>query len=169
MASNLGYALDKYKWFLGQIPPGWNEHVKNAKWSDSHGDRVKVRIPGYHPMSDPSDATVLKDSDLPWAIVARPTTHGNMNNVSTGLWGGEWVIGFFMDENCQLPIITQVLGNNLTQYSINESQNGTTNGKRVNRFNSGLVAGPHHLRGFASAKEKFEETDKSFFDNAKTK
>ena len=34
-----------------------------------------------------------------------------------GIWGGEWVIGFFMDEDCQIPVITQILTNNATVLS----------------------------------------------------
>ena len=79
MASNVGYAIGNNKWFIGQVPPGFNEYVqKGSESPDQHGDRVKVRIPGMHPMSG-DDATDLQDKDLPWAIVAKPTTHGNRN------------------------------------------------------------------------------------------
>ena len=164
---NLGNPLGNYKWFIGQVPPNQNQYSKTATWNDAHGDRVKVRIPSMHPMSG-KDSTLLKDDDLPWAIVAQPTSHGSRNLSSTGIWGGEWVLGFFMDEECQIPVITQVLANNLTQYEIKESSNGTTQGKRVSRYNSGLTAGPHQTRGVTSAKNLFNETDKKFFDQAKT-
>lgn len=166
MASNTGYTLNTNKWFLGQIPPDQNQFVKNSTWNDAHGDRVKVRIPSMHPMSG-KDSTSLLDDDLPWAIVAKPTTHGNRNNQSTGIWGGEWVIGFFMDEDCQIPVITHVLGNNLTEYELTESINGTTQGKRVTRYNSGLLAGPHQVLGATSAKSPVD-ISKTFFDQAKT-
>ena len=80
---------------LGQVPPQ-NQHVKSAIWTDAHGDRVKVRIPGMHPMSSEDEKRELLDDDLPWAIVAKPTTHGNRNTQQTGIWGGEWVFGFFL-------------------------------------------------------------------------
>ena len=34
--------------FLGQIPPNWNEYVRTLSWEDAHNNRVKVRIPGKH-------------------------------------------------------------------------------------------------------------------------
>ena len=140
MASNVGYAIGNNKWFIGQVPPGWNEYPNKGGWPDQHGDRVKVRIPGMHPTSS-NDATLLQNKDLPWAIVAKPTTHGNRNAVSSGIWGGEWVIGFFMDEDCQIPVITQILTNNNTYYEIRESTNGTTLGKRVDVYNTGRSPG----------------------------
>ena len=51
MADNIGYAIGNNKWFLGQVPPAQNQHVRSPIWNDNHGDRVKVRIPGMHPMS----------------------------------------------------------------------------------------------------------------------
>lgn len=166
MASNTGYTLNTNKWFLGQVPPNQNQFVKNSNFDGAHGDRVKVRIPGMHPVSS-DDYRELSDDELPWAIVAKPTTHGSRNYQSSGIWGGEWVIGFFMDEDCQIPVITQVLGNNLTEYELTESINGTTQGKRVTRYNSGLVAGPHQVRGVTSANNPVE-ISKAFFDQAKT-
>jgi len=162
---NLGNPLGNYKWFVGQVPPNQNQHSKNSTWNDAHGDRVKVRIPSIHPVSG-KDATLLKDDDLPWAIVAHSTSHGNRNLSSSGIWGGEWVIGFFMDEDCQIPVITQVLANNITQYELIESINGTTQGKRVSRFNGGLTAGPHQVRGVTSEKG-LTRIDKKFFSRAK--
>ena len=164
---NLGNPLGSYKWFIGQVPPNQNQHLKTTTWNDAHGDRVKVRIPSMHPMSG-SDAVLLSDDDLPWAIVAKPTTHGNRNNQSTGIWGGEWVIGFFMDEECQIPLITQVLGNNLTEYEIKESINGTTQGKRVDRFNGRLKTGPHQTKGVTSFTTGPAQPTKVEFNQAKT-
>ena len=157
---NLGNPLGSYKWFIGQVPPNQNQHLKTTTWNDAHGDRVKVRIPSMHPMSG-SDAVLLSDDDLPWAIVAKPTTHGNRNNQSTGIWGGEWVIGFFMDEECQIPVITQVLGNNL-HGEIRESTNGNTLGKRVKRYTSGNPANNAQILAPSVRKSKGEIDPKSF-------
>ena len=136
MKNNLG-TIGNYKWFLAQVATDQNETVKEGKWEDTHGDRVKIRIPGKHPKSDKT----LSDDNLPWAIVAKPTTHGNKNYVSSGIWGGEWVIGFFMDEGEQQPVITHVLGNNETEYETNK----TDMLKRVNRYNSGMKPGEHQI------------------------
>ena len=166
MAGNIGYDLSNTKWFLGQVPPAKNQHQKSTLWKDAHGDRVKVRIPGMHPMGSNDDATEVTDDQLPWAIVAKPTTHGNRNVQSTGIWGGEWVIGFFLDENCQIPVITQVLGNN-EPGEIKESTNGTTLGQRVKKSQAGNPAINTQIKAPNIPKSKFEEVDKNFFNRAK--
>ena len=70
MKPNLGYDIGNNKWFLGQVPPGpKNQHLEGVSWQDVHGDRVKVRIPGMHPMASscllytspsPRDATLSR-------------------------------------------------------------------------------------------------------------
>lgn len=148
MFSNTGFVGNSYRWFIGQVPIKKNQYQGNVKWADAWGDRVKVRIPGVHPQ----DAS-LKDDDLPWAIVAKPTSQGNFNGGSTGIMGGEWVIGFFMDESSQIPIITHVLGVNLVGQSSNAKrleQLGSTLFQPVNRWdgtgikpgNNAVVGGP---------------------------
>ena len=151
MKNNLG-TIGNYKWFLAQVATDQNETVKEGKWEDTYGDRVKIRIPGKHPKSNDN----LSDNDLPWAIVAKPTTHGNKNYISSGIWGGEWVIGFFMDEGEQQPVITHVLGNNLVDFEITKSKDGSTSFARVNRFNSGMFANINQVA--AGAKPEKPET-----------
>ena len=166
MANNTGYDFGNNKWFLGQVPPESNQHY-GVEWHDQHGDRVKVRIPGMHPMRSNDDAYELLDKDLPWAIVAKPTTHGNRNYQSSGIWGGEWVIGFFMDEDCQIPVITQVLGMN-NEGEIRKSD-CTTLGKPVKRYTRGNPASRAQTKSpsvTGSMKTKFD-LDKNFFDGAK--
>jgi hypothetical protein len=145
MISNIGFVGNSYKWFVGQVPPGQNQHVKNSSWDDAHGDRVKVRIPGQHPKT-----AEVTDDNLPWAIVAKPTSSGNINRTSSGVWGGEWVIGFYLDEGCQIPVITQVLGRGAIDSKLVNSINGTTNFENVSSYNGGLQAGNHQLTGGSS-------------------
>lgn len=168
MANNLGYDIGNNKWFLGQVPDGQNQFTRDSTWTDAHGDRVKVRIPGMHPMSSSEDATEVPNELLPWAIVAKPTTHGNRNNQSTGILGGEWVIGFFLDEDCQIPVITQVLGNN-DKGKIRESINGTTYGKQVKRYQpkNGNGAINTQISVTNGGKSLFEEVDPNSFQSAK--
>ena len=159
MANNIGYDIGNTKWFLGQVPPGpKNQHLEGVIWDDAHGDRVKVRIPGMHPMSSNDDLCELPNSELPWAIVAKPTTSGNRNKQSTGIWGGEWVIGFFLDSDCQIPVITQVLGNNY-HGEIRESDECGTLGKRVKTSTAGNKAINTQIKGPNAAKSKFEKKD----------
>jgi len=138
---NLG-TVNINKFFIAQVAPGENQYLKNAKWQDAHGDRVRIRIPGKHPSSGE-----VKNENLPWAIVLKSTSHGNLNGGSCGLWGGEWVMACYLDESEQIPAIVHVFGNNLTQFDIRESKNGTTEFKRVDRFNSGLTPGGHQIIG----------------------
>lgn len=129
---NLGFfGKNPPKWWVGQVPSGQTDNkLDPKKW----GDRVKVRIMGYHPAGP-----LLPDSDLPWALVLKPTSQGNGNKGSTGVVGGEWVMGFFLDDDCQLPIITGVLGrsNSNVDISANQQQSqGTTYFQNVNIFTS---------------------------------
>lgn len=149
--------------FLAQVAPGQNQYLKDANWNDAHGDRVKIRIPGKHPSTNE-----LPDDQLPWAIVAKSTSHGNRNGGSTGLWGGEWVIACYMDEAQQIPIVLAVLGNNLSEYDLNESENGTTKFKRVNRFNTGLSPVNHQIIGDSTKSLPAQPTQQDFKDATKT-
>ena len=136
-------ATQPKSFFIGQVPPNWTEYLQNGTWSDAHNNRVKVRIPGKQ-----SQGPEVLDQDLPWAIVAQSTSAGNASGTSTGLSGGEWVIGFYLDENEQLPVIMQVLGKNeVSGAKIKASENGTTRFKDVSRFNSSLVAQAHQITG----------------------
>ena len=115
--------------FLGQIPPNWNEYVRTLSWEDAHNNRVKVRIPGKH-----SKGNELPDKDLPWAIVEQSTSSGNLNGSSVGLWGGEWVTGYFLDKDEQIPVITGVLGPNTIQDGTISKSACSTEFKHVGRY-----------------------------------
>ena len=145
--------------FLGQVPPNWTEYLQNGTWSDAHNNRVKVRIPGKH-----SKGPEILDKDLPWAIVSQSTSTGNRNGASSGLSGGEWVIGFYLDEDEQLPVIIQVLGKNeVSGAKIKASENGTTQFRDVSRFASFtapstmLKGGPPPKAPAVPDKEDFEK------------
>ena len=155
MKNNLG-TIGNYKWFIAQVATDQNETVKEGTWDDTHGGRVKIRIPGKHPKSNDN----LSDDNLPWAIVAKSTLHGNKNYVSSGIWGGEWVIGFFMDEGEQQPVITHVLGNNETEYETNESDML----KRVNRYNSGMKPGKHQITTGKKPSESAQHNKEDFLN-----
>ena len=103
------------KLFLGQVPLN---NVANKREGNRWGDRVQVRVVGYHS----PDGNVIEDKDLPWGIVLRPTSQGNLHRGSTGLVGGEWVIGFFLDDggNKKNFMIIGVLGKNKDEFEVNE-------------------------------------------------
>ena len=89
---------DDFKWWLGT--------VKNADDKDAKLGRVKVNILGYHKPGE-------KPSNLPWAIVAGPTTSPGVHGAGSAgaqLKAGSFVIGFFLDyPDCQQPIVLGTL------------------------------------------------------------
>lgn len=160
MAANLAEVYFS-KPFLAQVAPGQNQYCKGAKWEDAHGDRVRIRIPGKHPATNE-----LSDENLPWAIVAKSTSHGNRNGGSTGIWGGEWVLACYMGETEQIPVIIGVLGNNQEHFDIRESINGTTEFKKVDRFNCGLSPAAHQIIGDSTKPSAPVQPSKEEFINA---
>ena len=129
--------------FLGQIPPNWNQFSQGATWQDAHNNRVKVRIPGKH-----SKGNEICDKDLPWAIVEQSTSSGHLNGSSVALWGGEWVTGYFLDRDEQIPVITGVLGVNINAKGKIKKSACSTEFKPVSRFgHGGLEAQAHQVIG----------------------
>ena len=63
---------DGFRWWIGQIPPSKTWLLQFKKRPNAWGNRVRVRIMGYHPQN----TTELKDEDLPWATVILPTNNG---------------------------------------------------------------------------------------------
>ena len=94
---------DGFKWWVGQVAP---EEAQGAQINgDGWGNRVKVRILGYHP----DDEVELKNEDLPWAHVLK-SPEGGSGRAGRGkpiqILPGDNVFGFFMDgDNAQQPVI----------------------------------------------------------------
>jgi hypothetical protein len=133
---NIGFTGINYEWFIGQVPP--NQTLDKTS-VDGWGDRVKVRIIGRHNKS----GSITPDEKLPWAIVERPTTQGNASRGSTGLTGGEWVRGYYLDPFKQVPVIVSVLArgtyeNNVPLTVVKERK--STEFENVTRYNA---FGPH--------------------------
>lgn len=140
--SNTGYAgKDNYQWWIGQVPIN---QFKDKFFADG-SDRVQVRIIGVH------DKVKIKDKDLPYAIVERPTTQGSYSRGSTGLSGGEWVRGYFLDSQNQVPVITSILGRSASSDIIDVIEvktKGTTEFKNVSVYNAdGYSAKSHRILG----------------------
>jgi len=99
---------DGFRWWIGQIPPieSQGKQANGSGW----GNRVKVRIMGYHPYS----TTELPNEDLPWAQVLLPTTSGTgaaNNATNIKILPGDVVFGFFLDgDDAQIPVITGCFG-----------------------------------------------------------
>jgi hypothetical protein len=98
---------DGFRWWIGQIAP---EEVQKQLNKDGWGNRLKVRIMGYHPYN----VTELPDEDLPWAQVLLSTSDGTgSSNYATShkVRPSDIVFGFFLDgDNAQIPVISGCFG-----------------------------------------------------------
>ena len=109
---------DGFRWWIGQIPPSKTWLLQFKKAPEAWGNRVRVRIMGYHPQN----TTELADEDLPYAIILVPTNNGSgKNGYKKGLRinQGDIVVGFFLDgDDAQIPVIFGVIGN--SRYAVNK-------------------------------------------------
>jgi hypothetical protein len=98
---------DGFRWWIGQIAP---EEVQKQLNKDGWGNRLKVRIMGYHPYS----VEELPNEDLPWAQVLLSTSDGTGSaNYGTNhkVRPSDIVFGFFLDgDNAQIPVISGCFG-----------------------------------------------------------
>ena len=94
---------DGFNWWIGQIEERSKEDPKGS-------GRCKVRIVGLHPQS----CDIVSNEDLPWAQVMMPVTNphipGACVSVSDQLYQGVWVVGFFLDNDKQQPMIMGSIG-----------------------------------------------------------
>ena len=113
---------DGFRWWLGQIAPedAQADQLNMTGW----GNRVKVRIMGYHPTS----VEELPNSDLPWAQVLLGSCDGSgkaNRATSLKLSPGDDVVGFFLDgDEAQLPVVMGVFGTTLDQDELIKSLGG---------------------------------------------
>ena len=96
---------DGFSWWIGQIERSAGEEPNNKG-----GYRYRVRIVGDHPGSK----EILPTMDLPWATVMMPVTApfmpGNIAGAGSQLIEGCWVVGFYIDNDKQKPIIMGSIG-----------------------------------------------------------
>ena len=108
---------DGFRWWIGQIPPAKTWALQWKKRPNAWGNRVRVRIMGYHPQN----TSELADEDLPWATVILPTNNGSGKagfKKPIRVNQGDICIGFFMDgDDAQQPVIFGVIGN--SKYVVN--------------------------------------------------
>ena len=94
---------DGFQWWIGQVE---SEKGKDPKKSG----RYQVRIVGQHL----KDCNATKTEDLPWANVMLPVTtpfsDGGTTGASVSLNQGNWVVGFYLDNDKQKPIIMGSVG-----------------------------------------------------------
>ena len=108
---------DGFRWWIGQIPPAKTWALQWKKRPNAWGNRVRVRIMGYHPQN----TSELADEDLPWATVILPTNNGSGKagfKKPIRVNQGDICIGFFLDgDDAQQPVIFGVIGN--SKYVVN--------------------------------------------------
>jgi hypothetical protein len=143
MAFKTGFSGKSSGLYIGQVPAGqYKNHISIQRW----GDRVKVRLLGYHP----KEKSILPDDDLPWALVARPTSHGSLNKTSIGLSGGEWVLCSFspLEDDGEL-IILAVLGRTDPRYEqeTTEEGGGTTAFRKTLNYSGPIQPADFNMRG----------------------
>ena len=102
---------DGFRWWVGQVAPedAQGSQINGGGW----GDRVKVRILGYHPEDD----VELKNEELPWAHVLKSPEAGS-GRAGRGkppkISPGDTVLGFFLDgDNAQQPVILGVFSSSV--------------------------------------------------------
>ena len=104
---------DGFRWWIGQVAP---EEVQKQLNKDGWGNRLKVRILGYHP----EDKELLPNENLPWAQILLSTSDGtgaSQYATSHKVRPGDVVFGFFLDgDNAQIPVISGCFGNT-SQYT----------------------------------------------------
>ena len=114
---------DGFRWWIGQVAPHIDfvskKEVQKQLNKDGWGNRVKVRILGYHP----EDVNELPNEDLPWAQILLSTSDGtgaSQYAKSHAVRPGDVVFGFFLDgDNAQIPVISGCFGNT-SQYTKEE-------------------------------------------------
>ena len=96
---------DGFNWWIGQV-----EGTAADEENNKGGLRYKVAIIGEHP----ADKTLLDTSQLPWANVMMPVTHpftpGAIGGAHPQLVNGCWVMGFYLDNDKNKPIIIGSIG-----------------------------------------------------------
>ncbi len=94
---------DGFNWWIGQVETGRESDPKGSS-------RYRVRIVGVHLREGQATPT----EELPWANVVMPVTtpfsDGGVTGATAELRAGNWVIGFFLDNDRQKPIIMGSVG-----------------------------------------------------------
>ncbi len=94
---------DGFNWWIGQVEQESYDDPKSS-------GRCKVRIVGMHPKT----CSIVENKNLPWAMTMMPVTSphsfGACTSVTDQLTKGTWVVGFFLDNDKQQPIIMGSIG-----------------------------------------------------------
>ena len=118
---------DGFNWWVGQIESDKNEDPKNS-------GRYRVRIVGQHLKSKDTTPT----EQLPWAQVMMPVTtpfnDGTGAGASVNLKFGNWVVGFYLDNDKQKPIIMGSVGHTAGATKVENVENLPEQGESFKTF-----------------------------------
>ena len=96
---------DGVQWWIGQI-----EATAKGEKKNKGGYRYKVAIVGEHP----KDKDAFPTEKLPWATIMLPCTDpfipGNIGGSASQLVVGTWVMGMYLDNDKQKPLILGSIG-----------------------------------------------------------
>lgn len=99
---------DGFKWWIGQVEA--KDTDPPFSLTEKSSNRYKVRIVGKHL----KDGENIPTSELPWAMTMLPVTtpysDGGVTGAVPKLTQGSWVVGFFLDSECQKPMILGSIG-----------------------------------------------------------
>ena len=103
--------LPQFRWWTGIV----EDRIDPAETG-----RVRVRIFGYHSPSTED----LPTSELPYATIMNPVTSSGMNGIMEvpNLVKGSTVVGFFADEESQVPIVMGTIAGIPTERNFPEGQ-----------------------------------------------
>jgi hypothetical protein len=122
---------DGFNWWIGQIESSKNSDPKNS-------GRYRVRIVGQHLKT--CDATPTEE--LPWANVMMPVTtpwsDGGVTGASVNLNQGNWVVGFYLDNDKQKPIIMGSVGHTAGATLLKNVEEDPTPGETCKSFTTFL-------------------------------
>jgi hypothetical protein len=116
---------DGFNWWVGQVESKKSDDPKQS-------GRYRIRIVGQHL----KDCDAVPTDELPWANVMMPVTtpytDGLTTGASVGLEPGCWVLGFYIDNDKQKPIIMGSIGH--TKYSTVLKQDDPNPGGKCKSF-----------------------------------
>jgi len=152
---------DGFQWWVGQVE-GTAADEKNNKG----GYRFKVRIVGDHP----GDLELLGTDDLPWATCVMPVNvpfiPGNGGGGMPQLEVGCWVIGFYLDNEKQKPIIMGSIGQvpGATKVFVERTSDTPPFTTAIPQINEAIDGAPIQQKGDASTSTTASDTAQSSND-----
>ena len=152
---------DGFQWWVGQI-----EGTAEGEANNKGGYRFKVRIVGDHP----GDLELVGTDDLPWATCVMPVNvpfiPGNGGGGMPQLEVGCWVIGFYLDNERQKPIIMGSIGQvpGATKVFVERTSNTPPFTTAIPQINEAIDGAPIQQKGDAAASTTASNTAQSSND-----